>query len=133
MRNYLLLVATLICFNCSAQTEQKFHFGLKAVPALAWFKSDTKDLNSDGSKVGFAYGLITEFNFGKNYAFATGIDVTYRGGKFKQVIETPGNSTVSKTTVNLQYVELPVTLKFKTNEIGAMTYYLQAGISMGLT
>jgi opacity protein-like surface antigen len=130
-KSLLVLAIVSIAYNSFGQTEQKFHFGLKAAPALTWFKSDTKGLNSDGSRLGFIYGLIAEFNFGKNYAFATGIDVAYRGGKFKQSVETPGNTLITSTDLRLQYIELPLTLKFKTNEIGYITYYLQAGVSMG--
>jgi hypothetical protein len=31
--------------------------------------------------------------------------------------------------LTLQYIELPITLKLKTNEIGYLTYYLQAGLA----
>jgi opacity protein-like surface antigen len=116
--------------------DSKLHFGLKAAPSLAWLRTDTKGLDSDGSKFGFSYGLVTEFNFADNYAFATGLDITYRGGKFKTVeTEYPDSSTTVTTSTNssyiIQYVELPVTLKLKTNEIGYLTYYLQAGIAPG--
>lgn len=135
-KNIFILLAVLASVRSFGQaTEQKFHFGLKVTPALAWLKSDTKEFKSDGSKVGFAYGIVAEFNFGKNYAFATGIDVAYRGGKTKYStsLVTPGlttNSTIA-SKYNLEYIELPLTLKFKTNEIGAVTYYLQAGIQPG--
>jgi opacity protein-like surface antigen len=127
----LLLIVISSSLTSFAQTDQKFHLGLKAAPSLAWMKSDTKELKSDGSRLGFIYGLITEFNFGKNYAFASGIEVAYRGGKFKESIETPGLITNTSSDVKLQYVEIPLTLKFKTNEIGAITYYLQAGVQPG--
>jgi opacity protein-like surface antigen len=130
-KNILLLIIISSSLTTFAQTDQKFHFGLKAAPSLAWMKSDTKDLKSDGSRLGFIYGLITEFNFGKNYAFATGIEVAYRGGNFKQSIETPGLITNISTEAKLEYIEIPLTLKFKTNEIGSITYYLQAGIQPG--
>jgi hypothetical protein len=94
-------------------------------------KTDTKGLSSDGSRVGFIYGLMAEFNFGGNYAFATGIDVAYRGGKFKQSVITGDTTTNISSTDNLEYIEIPLTLKFKTNEIGMKTYYLQAGVSPG--
>src|SRR5689334_392224 len=82
----------------SGSSDQKFHFGLKGTPALAWFKTDSPGLSSNGSTFGFSYGLITEFNFAKNYAFATGLDVTYRGGKFKSSM----TDTTSKTTINIE-------------------------------
>jgi len=134
---FLILFIAGIAFNTFAQTapttmspgsKQMFHFGLKAAPSLAWLVSDTKGLTSDGLKFGFSYGLITEFNFTDHYAFATGLDITYRGGKFSQ----ENDSSVIKNTLNLEYIEIPLTLKLKTNEIGYMTYFLQFGVAPGL-
>jgi hypothetical protein len=132
------LIATLfllvITITTQAQEDQSFHFGIKVAPSLAWLKSDTKGYDSDGSIFGFSYGLITDFNFAQRYAFGTGLDITYRGGKFKSVEQlktTQGLDSIISTsaTYNLQYVEIPITLKLKTNEIGAITYFAQIGIA----
>jgi opacity protein-like surface antigen len=116
--------------------DEGLHFGLKICPSLAWLKTDTKNIESDGSKFGFSYGLITEFKFSDHYAFATGIDVNYRGGNLKSTTtETLGTTTTTTTdeqNITLQYIELPLTLKLKTNEIGYLTYYLQAGLAPGI-
>lgn len=134
----LLTIALLSIWSLStsAQEESSFHFGLKAAPSIAWLKTDTKEVSSNGSKFGFSYGLMTEFNFAKRYAFATGLDVAYRGGKLKSIfsINTGGlDSTITtEATYKLQYVEIPLTLKLKTNEIGYFTYYLQFGLSPGV-
>ena len=110
---------------------------LKVAPSLAWLKSDTKGYDSDGSIFGFTYGLITDFNFAQRYAFGTGIDITYRGGKFKSVDELKtaiGEDSVISTssTYNLQYIEIPLTLKLKTNEIGSVTYFSTIGLAPGI-
>jgi hypothetical protein len=141
MKKLFVTICLVTAFTAViAQDESKFHFGLKAAPSFAWLKTDSDILESNGSKFGFTYGLITEFNFADRYALATGVDITYRGGKFKSV-ETEGavigTDTVTVTTSTdqsllLQYIEIPVTLKLKTNEIGYLTYYLQAGVAPGV-
>lgn len=139
-KSLILFLFTLISFGAFSQaaSEKSFHFGLKAAPSLAWFKIDTKDVSNNGSKLGFTYGLITEFNFADNYAFATGLDVSYRGGKIKteQTLKgIAGNDSlksISERNVSLQYIEIPITIKLKTNEIGYLTYYLQAGLAPGI-
>jgi hypothetical protein len=130
-----LIFISIVVFG-QEQSEQSFHFGLKACPSLAWLRSDTKGFDSDGSKTGFIYGLITDFNFASRYAFSTGIDIDYRGGKFKTVQELKNTSNEdsvisTNSTFSLQYIEIPITLKFKTNEIGSITYYMQIGVSPG--
>ncbi|REJ85005.1 MAG: PorT family protein [Bacteroidetes bacterium] len=132
-----LLIAAILCLNLSVATAQSnLHFGLKAAPSLAWLKTDSKDFESNGSKFGFSYGLITDFNFADNYAFSTGLDITYRGGKLKSAtsIDTGGTTTTTtvSSTFNLQFIEIPITLKLKTNEIGYLTYFLQFGVAPGV-
>jgi opacity protein-like surface antigen len=127
---FILILITTTAF-CQEPVQQGVHFGLKASPSLAWLRSDTKGYDSDGSRVGFIYGLITEFNFASRYAFATGIDIAYRGGKFKTVQEKTDTTTSITSTYNLQYLEIPITLKLKTNEIGSVTYYMQIGLAPG--
>jgi hypothetical protein len=81
----LTAVALLILsgFASQAQNNEGLHFGLKVTPSIAWLRTDTKGTESDGSKFGFCYGLMTEFRFSDNYSFATGLDVTYRGGNLR--------------------------------------------------
>jgi hypothetical protein len=132
MKKFLTVIALLIfSTGIFAQSESKLHFGLKAAPSLAWLSSDSKDVTSDGTKFGFTYGLITEFKFATNYAFATGIDVAYRGGKFKSEYKVGDTSIVYNVNYTMQYIEVPLTLKLKTNEIGYLVYYLQAGVAPG--
>lgn len=128
---------TILIVDAKAVTNNGLHFGLKAAPSLAWLRTDSKGLVSNGSKFGFTYGLITEFKFSDNYSFATGIDVTYRGGKTRSTEESVflnGDlaTTITDNSITLQYVEVPITLKLKTNEIGYLTYYLQAGLAPGI-
>ena len=109
---------------------QKFHFGLKVSPAFSWMKVDGTDIESDGGRFGMAYGLMTEFAISKNYSFATGVDVSYRSGKL--VGMDPFNGEKFSGIQKLQYVEIPIGLKLKTNEIGYITYYGQFGVLPGL-
>jgi hypothetical protein len=137
-----IITLSIIFFSIAAlaqdASDEGLHFGLKASPSLAWLKTDTKGFESDGSKTGFIYGVIAEFKFAQHYSFATGIDVDYRGGKFKfnNKLKTINNedSVVSiSASYTLQYVELPLTLKLKTNEIGSITYFMQLGVAPGWT
>ena len=133
----LCFLLTVFLFT-SAVYAQNFHFGLKAAPSLAWLKPDTKGIASNGTKIGFSYGIMTDFGFTDNYALGTGIDVTYRGGSLTAttpiVIDTLGNTAVQEITTDfrLQYIELPITLKMKTNEIGYFTYFGQFGFAPGI-
>jgi len=125
----ILLIITFFTFNSFAQID-RFTFGLKFSPSISWLKSSTKGLDSEGSKLGFSYGIMTDFNFTDNYSFATGLDITYRGG----VLSTVLNDSLYRgtTTYRLQYIEIPLTLKMRTNEIGYFTYFGQFGLVPGI-
>ncbi len=133
------LILTLLSVSLagySQKSDNKFHFGIKAQPALAWFNVDAPDgvsLKSDGLPFGFGYGLITDFGFADHYAFSTGLEVVYRGGKTLQNLPNKAgqDSVTIANKYSLQFVEIPITLKLRTNEIGYMTYFFQVGFAPG--
>jgi hypothetical protein len=128
----LLLVLPAAFQSASAQSnydEQKFHFGLKASPVFSWARIEAPGAESNGLRIGFTYGLMTEFAFTRNYAFATGVDVSYRGGKYKQKVTGINTVNLQFETIDInrtqkfQIIDIPLTLKLKTNEIGYIKYY----------
>ena len=114
----------------NAQDGKSTRFGLLAAPHMAWFKSDTKGLSNDGSVVGFKFGLMGDFMIGanQNYAFSTGLYYMVTTG----VKVKPDDGSGKGSELKLSYVQLPLTMKLKTNEIGYMTYYGQIGADLGL-
>jgi hypothetical protein len=124
----LVLVVAILSANITNAQEQKFHFGLKVAPTIAWMKPDTKGLNKDGSKLGFTYGLMGESNFSPNYAFTYGVQVAYRGG----ILNYDSATVFPRTSFVLKYVELPIGIKMKTNEFNRYRYFGQFGLVPGL-
>ena len=120
----LILLFSSIIGIANAQ-KSSFRFGLKATPTLAWLKPDAKGLAADGSKLTFSWGFLAEYYFADNYAFATGVDIVGRGGKFTE------NDT-AHLTYNVKYLEIPLTIKMRTNEIGYMRYFGQFGFTPGI-
>ena len=138
MKKALLILAAAVMAapQVNAQDDGGVRLGIKVAPNMSWLKSDTKGLVNDGSKIGLTFGLVTEFPIGSagNYSFGTGLFLNYAGGNYKQSFTyTDANSQVvtreleSKT--KLQYIELPLTVKLMTNEIGYMRYYGRLGLS----
>ena len=132
----LLILVVNIGFS-----QKSFRLGLNFAPSFAWLKPDVKNsvgkdiytTKGTGAKIGFSYGLAGEFAFGDNYAFSTGLFLTTNGGglEYPDSISIDDTTMRSVTTIrkhNLQYVEIPLTLKLKTNEIGYITYYGKFGV-----
>jgi hypothetical protein len=106
-------------------TAQKIRLGLTAAPMVSWLKSNSENLNTSDNRFAFSYGVITDFGFAENYAIGSGVNVTYKGGMFTDNSLTP--PVVTRTY--LQFIEIPFTLKMKTNQIGLFRYYGQFGLS----
>jgi hypothetical protein len=144
----ILIVMIFVSKSIFAQDSETklFHFGLKAAPVVSWFVPDNKKFSNAGSQLGFGYGLITEFGFSKNYAFSTGLDILNSGGRlnfpsspdstFYDVLNETTNVNekflLHKRTYRLRYVNVPLHLKLKTNQIGSMTYFGEFGFDVSI-
>lgn len=120
-----MLCAMLLVASSLHAQDKSVRFGIKFAPNLGFIKPDTKELKNDGVRFGYTFGLMGDFMLGanQNYAFATGLFLNNVGGKTTYPYTNGNLSTESK----YQYIEVPITLKLKTNEIGYMTYYGQIG------
>lgn len=146
MKKYLIIATLFLSANIIYMQNgfaQKITGGIEVSPVLSWMAPDIADnIDNEGVKLGFNYGIVGDLNFSDNFAFSTGIMVNSFGGKLKYTDAIP-EFTVDLGTKDsiysfspgaivdykLQYVEIPISLKGKTNEIGYMTYFMKAGIS----
>lgn len=137
----LFTVIVLLSFILPKQSfsqDKKVGFGLQATPALTWMKPDNdKAIKKDGTKTGFGYGLMLDFRFGDNYSLSTGVNMIGSAARLEYqdtTIFTHGDSIDDvlppfTATYKLGYIEIPVHLLLKTNEIGYMTYFGQFGLA----
>lgn len=132
----LPLLIMIVCFASKglyAQSERPFRLGIIASPSVSWFKPDTKDYVSEGNTLGFSYGIIGDFFLGDYYAVSTGLNISHLGGKlsFRDNHPTHGALNIERKYI-LQYLELPLTLKMQTPEIGYLTYFVRFGFAPGV-
>ena len=125
----ICLTVFLISATFSAKSQGKFRLGLKIAPNIGWIKSVDGNVESDGTNVKFGYGLVGDINFSERYALSTGISVTKIG--FNTKYDSASVISVKTTNVN-QYIEIPLVLKLKTNEIGYLTYFGKFGLGTGV-
>ncbi len=112
----------------------KLMFGLKFAPSFNWFALDRTGYSSDGVYLGYIYGVVTDFRIAQNYYFSTGLEASQRGGKYKSnILKVNDNDVLAdgKVTQRLHYLDIPVALKLKTNEIGYSKYYGKFGVIPG--
>jgi hypothetical protein len=117
---------------------QKIVFGVFADPVISWFSTDISAVKNDGTRAGFNFGLTFNSYFSPNYAFSTGINIMTAGGRLvgkdttvmkftnysSTVLVLPGKPVVYK----IQYLDIPLGLKLKTNQIGYLTFFSDLGL-----
>jgi len=140
MKKIILLMGICLLVSSMAFSQTKpFRFGLKLAPNLGWVSPDSEDYERDGTVPGFSWGFISDFTITENYFVGTGFNVNYLNGKvnypFNMDIVEEGDTTNYNGTLsrkyNLRYIELPVTLKMKTNKFNEFQFYGQIGFSLG--
>ena len=139
---FTTFVIALISSLLSAQSVKKVAIGLYGSGNVSWLKPDIDGKYGYARKgVGFGYsaGVALDFAlFGSNnYAFVTGVGVLYHTGKltYPDVYSSSSGAYYPGTTTSkyeLSYIDIPIMLKLKTNEIGYLTYYGEVGSSIGI-
>ena len=133
----LLLFFFFITLNTNAQ--QSMSIGLHFDPLISWFGTDISEVKNDGARPGINFGLSFNKSFTPNYSFSTGVNLVSSAGRLTCSDTTrlepysPGDGQITvppKDAVlyKIQYVEIPLGLKLKTNEIGYITFFSDVGI-----
>ncbi len=136
MKKWIAALALLATINANAQN---FRLGLGVSPSVSWMNPISKSLKADGSVLNFSYGLLGDFAIKKsdNYFISTGLTIGENGGKmmFAQKAFDYGTGIDTFNNVSYsyrnKYVEIPLMIKLKTNEIGYMKYFLGIGMHVG--
>jgi len=117
--------------------SQGLRFSFMANPQLNWLTADNADIESDGTSFGLNTGIEMDWFFAERYAFSTGLYINNSGGRIMysdslgfdtgdDVVTIPGGNSI---LYKLQYISVPIGLKFKTIEIGYATYWVNVGIT----
>ncbi len=141
MKNSILLTIALCATLLTSAQESLWKIGFKVNPNASWMKPDSKHMTNEGNNFRFGFSLMIDKHFTDNYAFGTGLNIITTGGKLSYVRMSniaidglPGSYDVIssiKRSYKLQYGEVPLTLKLRTNEIGYITYWGQFGLGLG--
>lgn len=124
----------LISISSFAQNTSEVRLGLTAHPNFGFLKVENG--KGDGLSTGFSYGLISDFEFAENYSFATGLTVTTINGSGKLLNYAPyhalnANNQDYNVKFKMQYIEVPLTIKLKTDEVDDLKWYGQFGLTTG--
>lgn len=124
--------------NAQVSTD-KLNFGFKISPNFSWLKVTEGDvIKNDGLGLGFTYGLTADYKFtsSDNYYLAADLLISTAPAILKH--EGKVQRTVADTTENyegvgfdyrVQYLQIPISIKLKSNQVGKLKYYLNVGMA----
>ena len=145
MKKIAIAIFFFIFLNTSIFSQeafQTFRFGIQVSPTITWMTSSDKGINGNGTNVGLKLGVIGEKYFAENYAISFGINFAFnQGGTLKHDIggnlwpNSQLSSDVYQTgpampdgvnlKYSLQYVEIPLGLRLRSQEFGYLRYFVE--------
>ena len=121
----LLLFGSYMTLNAQEKGQTRFSFVLN--PQISWISSDHDQINGKGSLAGYNFGVIMDRFFGDNYAFCTGLTINTTGGKLSY--SALGEEAAYTQTYRLKYIEIPLGLKLRSEDIRRTNFYGRFGLS----
>ncbi len=122
--------------NSMGAPGQKVRLGLAFSPVISWFNTsgDAGLVDPDGPRFNIAFGLNMDFRIAQNsnYYLSTGLFLLNTGGTIRHDYFTEndnGEFFLSERTADfrINYVNIPLTVLLRTNEIGYMRYFGRVG------
>lgn len=127
---------------------RKTRLGLFIAPNNSWMKptaSKSNDglyqVNSEGAKIGYSWGLMIDHFFAENYGISTGVQLNTTGGKMNALYDltklpTPAPTHLVKSAnfdYRLQYFEVPFGLKLLSDELsGGVRIFGNIGVTAAI-
>ncbi len=139
----ILICAIIALTSLNTRAEDKKEpfvsktiFGLKGGANFTAFKPDSRNIEKNGIQLGNSYGIMVDYLFQPNYAFSSEFLISTINGSFK----FKNSLTYKKDTgtypvlqpiydYNLRFLQIPLSFKLRTNEIGYLKYYVQFGVA----
>lgn len=134
----IILLALLSIKSTYAQYgyyDKNMSFGLVFNPNMSFLSYGDAEHFEGKSKVGYAYGLVADFGFDRNYYFSTGLTINTLMSERStnlSAIESNDPALALSRTYRIQYAEIPLSIKLKTNEGNLGKFYGQFGLTTGI-
>ena len=133
LKIWLSLILLTVIMNGFSQVKP-FRFGVRVAPNLAWMSPDSENYDNEGAPLGFSWGFMADITLTENYFIKTGFSIDYLNAKLSYPHKILVDEVASiyqeghlERKYNLRYIELPLTLKMRTNQFGSSAFYGEIG------
>ena len=141
MKKIVIVLCFLGLFLSKSDAQNEIRFGFQFSPTLSWMKTDqpARVGGNGGLILGAKLGAIGEYYFRENYSLSSGIGFAFNhSGRLKYEdqgvywpnsdLSFPGLDTLAnggELKFNLQYVEIPISLKLRSGYFGTFRYFAE--------
>ncbi|HNW51854.1 MAG TPA: outer membrane beta-barrel protein [Prolixibacteraceae bacterium] len=131
-------ILILVLLSVSILSRGQFiKLGFQASPHLSWMKSSDVNISNQQSRAGIKYGLEADLFLLKvpRYSLNTGLYISNHSFKARYNVTDPlsmGNTTLTSPVsvqYKLNYIEIPLDIKLRSDQFYRMTYFGQFGIT----
>jgi len=115
---------------------QDYRINVYINPLISWFRSNSADLKNVGSRAGLNISLSGEKYLGEKFAVKAGLSVINTAGRLKT--NDPVNyifhnftaevAAGDPVTYHLNWLSLPVGIKYKTDDPVPLNYFAEVGL-----
>ena len=134
------LLTALVVFFLSSWGQSRItsvRLSFTANPSINWMSTTSKEVGREKPIIGYDFGILGDVFFSENerYALLTGLQVLNTGGSLQyrpELFFTFGGETLdpgSEIKFRLRYLEVPISIKLKTDEFHRMFYWGVFGLS----
>ena len=153
MKKITTVLLITMCF-VGQSIAQKVDFsnirlGIQTTPTTTWMSTNDNQIEGSGSELGFNLGFMAEYYFAENYSLATGASILFNQGggltynydgnflprtaadrllSSNNEIKFDSISTGSTIKYGMQYIEIPFSIRLRTNEFGYLRYFAELPI-----
>ncbi len=136
MRQLFLSVLLVACV-LTGMSQTHFRLSFTGSPSVNWMSSNNSVAEREKSILGYDFGLNGDIYFSEDerYSLLTGLQISNVGGEISYQTSVPFEfsgatlPTLSKIKYSLRYVEIPMSIKLKTNQFNRARYWGYFGLS----
>lgn len=135
MKKLITLLALIVGVSPLFKSSAQIKLGLKVAPQLTYVTTESKGISTSGTALNVSYGLMVDYYFTDNYAFATEFSIANYSGKLSVndvMVERSNVATQQNVNVGydyrLRYINVPLLIRMRTKEIGYWRYFAEFGL-----
>jgi hypothetical protein len=132
-----ILFSVLLTMGLTSWSQTRLKLSFTGSPSVNWMNTSNQFADKQKIVLGYDFGLSGDIFFTENerYAINTGLQILNTGGSISYRTNAPfefsGSNLPPSTKIRyrLRYVEVPLTIKLKTDQFHRTRYWGQFGMS----